>query len=771
MSTFEQSKSIYNQTHFTIVEIDVPVVEGAPNGFGTPISTGLPSNAVRTYKFTTIDAPLNMTESGILRTIKSISETPAKLNIDKGLASRGTGTVTIADSFGKDPNPDGAEVTQEVINQGSFLSKLVSRNELTNKDLRIKNYRVEIDGTVDLENGAQTRHYIIESVNPSKSGDWSFSLKDELSRINIGESVWPLPLEGFLRSDVDNSVTGWAVDANVSYQINDSIRISEEVCKILAVSDIGTGSASITVQARGSSITYTNTLTRTRADEHSAGDEIFVCEVSDNERLDDLIERILIDVGVDASFIPKADWAAEVDEWHPSTRVNTLWLESKSTSDVLKEILTNYMLDLWFDPVAREVKLSAISAWKESVASISEGNEIDFETVNRKRNEGLRSTRALVVYDKPFLTGPNEVTSFSKSSIFKRENLETDDLFGEIKTKNFEFTSVIDKDSADLLVNRWVNRFSNPADYSFKTQERKLDFDVGDIVDISVQSEVGFDGLATSTARAQITSIKPNYTQYGRDYSITALSYEPVFATGSEVVITGNTEDINLYIQYAGAPSAPVEITFVFDGAICGSAGNGIPAIKAGAFPAGSKLIIILANGADLMAKGGDGGDGGGAEFDTESGSFVYFPPTKDGLDGGIVFDAQGVDCDIYFSGATPSANFPSADGYIIAPSGGDGGLDPDTIGLSGGDGGNGGNGRGVGVGGNGNALVIRSETYSGISGDNGTDDRNAGGFGLPGANNNATGGAAGSGVLDNGGTVVFFGDTPQRYINGNGDH
>jgi hypothetical protein len=245
------------------------------------------------------------------------------------------------------------------------------------------------------------------------------------------------------------------------------------------------GSTIITVQTRGTNIVYTNTLTRTTSDTHDPLDEVFVCEVSDNERIDDLLERILLDIGTDSSFIPKAKWTAEVDEWHPSTRVNTIWIESKPTSDVLKEILTNYMLDMWFYPVDREIKLSAISVWKESSISITEGNEIDFESVTKKRNETLRSTRALVVYNKPYLTNPDEVTSFSKSSIFKNTTLESDDLFGEVKTKSFDFTAVIDKDSADLLVNRWVSRFSNPQDYIFKAQERKLNFKVGDIVDIS----------------------------------------------------------------------------------------------------------------------------------------------------------------------------------------------------------------------------------------------------------------------------------------------
>ena len=42
MSTFEDSRSLFEQYHFTVVEIDLPVVEGTCTvsgepGFGTPL--------------------------------------------------------------------------------------------------------------------------------------------------------------------------------------------------------------------------------------------------------------------------------------------------------------------------------------------------------------------------------------------------------------------------------------------------------------------------------------------------------------------------------------------------------------------------------------------------------------------------------------------------------------------------------------------------------------------------------------------------------------
>jgi len=769
MSTFEQSRSLFTQTHFTVIEIDLPSINGACTvggeaGFGTPLTCDQASNATTTYKFTQDSAPL-LPESGVLRLIKSISETPARLNSGRGLSSRGTGAIRMLDITGKDPNPNAPAVTDEVKNQGGYIAKLVARNILTNKPLRIKNYRLEVDGTIDMENGAQTRHYVIESVNAVKKGEFDIRFKDELSKVNIDETVWPLPLEGYLINDITNSQTTFNVDPNVNYEAQWTIRIGDELMKILAVSNIGTGSASITVNTRGTTISYTKALSKTEKDTHSLGDEIFVCEISDNERIDDLLYRILIDIGVDPSFIDTTAWAEEINAWHPTNFINTLWIESFDTFEALEKILTFFMIDMWFDPVDRLIKISAISAWQASTVSISEGNEIDFESITRRKEETLRATRALAIYDKRTLTNNDDIESYNKASLFVRTELESSDLFGEPKTKKFDPSFVLEKDSADLLTNRWVNRYSDPINFTWMTQERKLNFNTGDVVDIQDLTTVNFAGLPTNTARAQITSIKPNYTQMGRTYTVTGLSYEPTFSEGSEIIISGNYDDINLYIQFAGAPSEVVDLTFIFDAAIISGSNTSIAAVRAGGFAPGSKITIIMANGAIISGKGGAGGTGAGA-VDNIRVQAQTTPPTN-GSNGGVAVDAEGVDMDIYFSGdsSAVSTAYPLADGYIKAPAGGDGGFDAVIVNDSIASGRGGNSGKGQQNGNVGQAGTNTDLAEQGISGSVNTV------FGIDGANNNATGGLAGSGVVDNGAVVTFYGETAARYINGNGDH
>ena len=771
MSTFLSSQGQFTQEHFSVVEITTPVVVGACTinglpGYGTPLSCDESSTGDQVYKFTDINAPL-LDESGILRLVKRISENTAKLLTGKGLASRGTATITLIDVKGIDPNPYAPAVTADVIKQGSYLTKLVARNQLINRDIVIKNYRVESDGTIDLANGAEERHYIIKSVSQTSKGEFRINCEDELSRINVGETVWPLPLEGYIRTDVNSSATTINVDPNVTYLVGDTVRSGEELMKITGVSNIGTGSAQITVQTRGSDIVYTNTLSKTISEEHSAGDELFVCDVSDDEGIDDLLERICLDIGIDAAYIPKADWTAEIDEWHPTTTVNTIWIESLSTSKMLEMILSNYLLNMWFDPTDREIKISAITVWKESSLSLKEGEQIDFETITTSNVEGLRATRAYITYNKRYLASADSIENYKKASLFKRTDLETDDYFGEDKVKKFEPSSFLDGDSADLLVNRWVNRYVDPKIYAWTTQEKKRTFNVGDIVDIESSVNIGFNGLPNASTRAQVVQINPKYTNVGREYKVLAESYEPAFSSGTEVPLTGvYANQINIYNQIAGRPSGVVTFTVVFDAATVLGNDSTTPSIIAGGFAAGSKIIIILANGSDLGAKGGNGGDGGGAFYEATVPKWFLIPNPKNGKDGGIVYDAQNIDTDIYFSGATPSTNYPIADGYIKAPSGGDGGFNANVAIPIGGAGGNGGAGAAPGNGGTG-GIAEDGLGVQHIGADGGLNVSQS----VDGQNNDALGGLKGKGVVDGTATVTFYGDNPSRYINGGGDH
>ena len=770
MATFEQTRSMRNQQHFEVLEIDLPVITGActiggSSGYGTPLTCDQAwSGEYKTYKFTNQNAPL--IQGSPFRCIKSISETATSIKPGQGLAGRGSLSITFDDFINQDPNPDAPAVNATVKKQGTFFGKLAARQIFDNKNVRLKLYRVQPDGTIDLANGAETRHYVAESFNAGSSGTWKLNCKDVMSLANLDEKEWPIATNSFLRQDITENQLVLQVDNETVYSIGMVIRIGDEFMRIDGVDTSDPADHKIQVSGRGIPIqapTSLEILTITEKEEHDAGDEIFICDESDDETIDSLLTRILVDSDFDPALIPSAEWAAEVNEWHATTRINTLHIESKGVNDVLKSILNGFLMDLWFSTTENKAKLSAISVWKQSSSTIEEGREINAYTISKKPQEQIRASRALVLYDKRNLADNEDDSSYRKGSQFSDNAIIGPEIYGEHKDKRFNNNIMLDKDSADLLTQRYVSRFKfTPYIRSFTADERYITFKTGDVVNVNSEVDQGFDGANSNNIRAQVLKINPKYNKEGRQYNVDLMTYEAAFEDNSEILLDGPLGEANLFVL-AGAPSQAVTITFVLT-----SYSFGQTAIRAGNFASGSKIILILANGFEGKANGGNGGKGADGAENTNT------PPPNNagnGLNGGTVYDAQGVDTDIYFSGSTPSAAYPTADGYIFAPNGGDGGFNAFQVGpvnWLGGSGGDGGNGRLPGTGGPAGAID------GGISGagSNGNINDTGVGWGQDGVDNDASKGLAGSGIIDSGAAnVVLFGATATRYVNGNGDH
>lgn len=798
MATFEASRDQFDQEHFEVFEIILPVITGActlggSDGYGTPLTCDQAyTDEIETYRFCTTNAPLMTDEDNTYyRVVKSISETPTELKPGEGLASRGSLNVTLIDFIG-DPNPDAPGVTDQVKTQGTFFGKLNARQILSKKTAKLKLYRVESDGTIDFTSGAQERTYTADVLSNNGDGTWTINCSDPLSVANLDNKVWPKASGGSLRANINNSVVAIPVDQDTDYSAVSVVRVGDEFMEVNSVTDNQGPAAALNVSTRGSAIVgATTTLTETTASAHSSGDEVFICYVSDDERIDDLLEAILLNSDVPFLTIPSSDWFFEVNQWHTTTRINTIWYKSQKVNKVLTSILQDFLLDMWYSPESGKIKLSAISVWKQSASQISDSREILPNTLRVKSAEAQRATRALAVYNKPFLSKSDDVENYTKAALYKDDSLTAPWIYGEHKDKLFEFSTALDSNSADLLVQRYVERFKfQPEQFTFKTDERLIGYDLGDVVDIVSEERQAADGSAAASKRAQILSIRPVYGRAGRTYQVKALSYEPAFEADSEIIITGTNFDINLFFQYAGAPGIAVDLTFVFDGATVGSTSTNTPGVTVGPFPSGSSITIIMVNGSDLQARGGNGGRGQSLSWNGSIWSSAG--DALSGKKGGTCIDCSGTDCEIYFSGATGNANYPTADGYIRAPGGGGAGVqspDENTNNPNGraGNGGGGGAGIDPGNGGDAGTSTGAPGAQGADRGDLGDTIGNGGAGGSAGSGGNGgdggdwgqtggttpgkSGGTSGAGVIDGGGTVNLYGTTAARYINGNGDH
>lgn len=771
--------SDFNQLHFEIVRITAPSVTGVCTvgdslGFGTPLTCDQPSNSTKTYSFTNEFAP--MIPEQAYKQIKSISETPTKLESGKGLSSRGTFNIILKD-FKGDPNMESPALIDDptIEKNGTYLAKLNARNIFANRDVVIELHTEE-----SYPVPVQTRRYKVEYLQDKGNGTWSLKGKDVLSAINFDEYQFPSNEAGFLRTDIDETTTTIPVDTS-TYTAPSVVLVGDEFMTVTGVSNIGSGSATLTVKARGSVVgtpQYTQTLSRTDVDSHSGGDSVFICTVSDNQRIDDFIELVLLDAEIDPALIAnsKPQWTSEVDEWHPSTRINTIWYKQEDGNKVLSSVLTDFMMDIWYDPTQDLIKISAISKWKTSNSKVAEDRQITYNTFKYSADDTLRSTRAYAVFNKKYLARSDDIENFANVSFFKDSILESSDYYGEQKAFRFPNSRLLDSGSADLLTKRYVNRFGlTPINFNWSCEERFLDFNIGDVVDVLANDLQSASGNIATDVRAQILSITPKYNGVGRTYTVQAKTYSPEFE--STDIIYRNFEtmnNINLFNE-AGRPNTAVDLTFVFDGVKIGSTDANTPAMRAGNFVAGSTLTIIYINGTDHQAKGGDGGSGGGSEYDQETGTWWNTPPTA-GKNGGNCYDDDGIATTIYLSGSTGNATYPTSDGYLRAPAGGGGGSVANN--EIAGDGGGGGAGIQVGIGGPAGIADRTGSVNEGKTGNNGTETGTGGlsnGLGGKGGNwgENGTSSAAAGGNKGKGlaGTVTTIeGATAARFINGGGE-
>ncbi|MCJ8293387.1 MAG: hypothetical protein MJK15_03190 [Colwellia sp.] len=783
--TFEATRKQPTQEHFYIIEIDLPIITGkceetvGVEGFGTPLSCPIQdvtsATVIKTYRFCTPNTPI-LPIAELYRHVTNVAESATELQVDVGLAIRGRATISFEDFSGLDPNSERARGVASRDN-GTFFGKFKDRNVIEGREVRVIKYRKS--NSLDVNTDGQTAYYTARKLSTSDVGKYRLECVDELARIEFDQAQIPPEQESFLRLDIDDSVTAIPVDSVTDWnQISTPyvVRIGDEYQTVTAVTDNQTATASLTVKTRGDNVgapEFTNTLTRTVADDHSAGDDVYICTTFDDENIATALETLLLSVEVPSSIIPIADWLDEVAEWHPSDKVNGVYDESVDADESIIRILEPYLMQMWFDPIAREIKLKAISQWLVSSSTVTEGKEIDFNSLKIADVEELRYSRAFISYDKPFLANNEDAQSYKKTSVAIRPELETVEFYGtKPKSKKFKSSTLINKGTADLLTSRYVQSFGmTPQKYSWKTQERNLNFDVGDVVNVFSPRIQGFDGLPSENTRAQILRIQPKFTKTGREYDVSALSYQPAITSGAVFVINNATE-LNLFI-FAGAPSTAVDVTFIFDGGIFNSTDNNIPAVRAGGFAAGSTIIIILRNAADWSAKGGKGGNGQALVWSPGVDEWAALGGLSNGENAGIVYDAQGIDTEIYLSGADPESG--TAEGFLRAPSGGSGGFvgffvqGIESSGI-GGDGGDGGDGINPGVGGFGGVIVGTALATPGDAGSNGQTDGTGTGFGVDGVDNDALKGIKGDGIIKNGANVKVFGSTPLNFINGGGD-
>ncbi|MGA0540736.1 hypothetical protein [Neotabrizicola sp. VNH66] len=240
-----------------------------------------------------------------------------------------------ADGVGYDP-----------FSRGTHFGKLKKRwPYYAGRPLRVKFGYLEGGAPVDVS----TRHYIITNISgPDESGKVTISGSDVLDLADDKRTRVPKASNGKLAADITADETALTLTpagiGDLEYEASGRARIGSELVDYTRSGDV------FTLTARG--------VNRTSATGHRALDTFQRVKSYVSARVDDVVADLLGEAGIDAAFLPLADWEAEVDRWLSGTRLTRDITEPTGVKTLISTIVP-LGLSHWWESADQEIRLKA----------------------------------------------------------------------------------------------------------------------------------------------------------------------------------------------------------------------------------------------------------------------------------------------------------------------------------------------------------------------------------------------------------------------------
>lgn len=297
-----------------------------------------------------------------------------------------------------------------------------------------------------------TRHYILTKMEgPDSSGRVTIEAEDVLNLADNDRTRVPAASNGKLVSDMDDALTPFTLSpegiGDIEYPASGRLRIGSELLDFTRVGDV------FTPTARG--------VNRTEASTHRALDTAQIVKRFVGSRIDDAVEDLLLSAGVDPSFIPKSDWAAEVTRWMASTFITRDIAEPTG----IKALMTSMVplgFSLFWDAIAQKIRLKANRPVDGDVVwRISDRNSI--QNVSLREDDKQRASVVLfwTVQKDPTKSSTSQ-DNYSRTWASGDPSLLESWRYGGGAVKNFMCPWVDDGSDAIVRVasGRLIDRFS-----------------------------------------------------------------------------------------------------------------------------------------------------------------------------------------------------------------------------------------------------------------------------------------------------------------------
>ena len=755
----------------TIVEIDLnindPLIDysGDISSYNTPKTTAAGSTytgSTQTYVFS--DQQLGFTTPHFV-CLMSVTSSPAILKAGDDVAASASAKVVLSDFISNDvfelPVPYQANRIS-----GSFFGKLLERNYLQNRNIRIKR---GYDATSTLGADFQTEHYVIKSHSGlDANGSISLSLIDRLFFASETKAKAPQTSNVTLNGPITNSSTSFNfIGTNFGDKSKDYTIQVADVGVIVIDNELMTYTVA-TYSAGTGSLTVVRGFSNTIAVTHESRAAIQGCFITESavdtfgaQNITDINRRLINDfTNLGAGFINDTSWDAEKAGNLSKFNFTNIITEPTEVKKLLKETIQSSGSWMYFDTVLNELIIGASARFDLPVATLTDNTNILQDSMRVSPQDSLQVTRSTIRYNKLDYTQGDD-NRYYGNAFQKIDGLvESDAQTGqqneakEIKS-NWLTGSTTDAPVANSVPQLRVERFNNPPlKYTFKLDSRDVGLLpntetlwMGSVVEIETRTLINANGTIKTNA-AQITSIKPSSLE--DTWDIVALSYNANIPTNVDLYINTNAVDF-LLTDLLTTTEAREYIVVISSGVRFTASSVSNYAFDTGVLFAGATLKLI--NQGFIVPSGGFGGFGG---------EKVGPDPA---INGGNGFDGgDGLNIQV-------TTILDNLSGLIAGGGGGGQGGNPGTVGSTWGGGGGGGAGDTGGAGGlasGGTATDGEAGSFN-FPGDGGLHDGtdaedgfNGGDLGENGLG--AGGGTAGIAITTNGNSLtILSGNNPSQ--------
>ena len=392
------------------------------------------------------------------------------------------------------------------IDRGTYFSKMKSRWPFyAGRSMRVVDGF--INGAGQLVNTITTNWVIVDIDGPDSNGRVTIQAKDILSLADDKKAVAPRPSRGQIARQLfnpnpnardlrflaikdgdDNEVIVVVADpsgednifflnppgiGDAGYPESGFAVIDREVVEFTRVED------TVTLVRRG----LFNTLPAT----HREGATFQLAQVYQDARIDDVIEDLLVNYGnIPPAYIPKADWAEEIDFWYGTVFLNTVLTRPEGVSSLISE-LSVLGISVWWDEVEQEIKLKVNAPLLGQEAPIIS----DRNNILRIEQEQRDEDRITQIHFYSFQTDPTssatDKNNFDNVTVFIDAEAEQENSYREPRIKEV-FTRWLNG-SSESVINitalRLLKRFNTPpVRYNITLDAKDRDLSLVDVVDL-----------------------------------------------------------------------------------------------------------------------------------------------------------------------------------------------------------------------------------------------------------------------------------------------